>query len=381
MKLNKKISCDAFNNLSPPQEYVELAQDIIRYSGGLPLALVTLGSHLQGRSSVFLHIACTFNGCYADEVTKILNACGFYSESAISTLVQRNLLQRDWPYLVMHDLVRDMGREIVRRESTRDFGKRSRLFNPQEGFKKVEVLVVEQRALKGMKLSTKAFQKMIKLRVLKIDNLHISGDVELLSKELRWLSWKGCPLKCVPSNFPAEKLVVLNMRGSNIQEFGLNLQVCYSILQFHVYCYIAISWFDDCKRLRSTPNFKGSQSLETLWLQNCSSLKEIHPSIGNLDRLICLMKQSLRINLECNEIPDWCSNKVTAPSICLTMPTVHNKEYKFSGMVLWFVYPLCDVILLQHFIVTVAYICLQLFRGLCLLLPISAFSFSVDFAF
>ncbi|KAH0745958.1 hypothetical protein KY285_007615 [Solanum tuberosum] len=201
--------------------------------------------------------------------------------------------------------------------------------------------MVEQRALKGMKLRTKAFQKMIKLRVLKIDNLHISGDVELLSKELRWLSWK------------LEKLVVLNMRGSNIQEFGLNLQR------------LDLS---DCKRLRSTPNFKGSRSLETLWLQNCSSLKEIHPSIGNLDRLICLMKQSLRINLECNEIPDWCSNKVTAPSICLTMPTVHNKEYKFSGMVLWFVYPLCDVILLQHFIVTVAYICLQLFRGLGLLI-------------
>ncbi|KAG5575826.1 hypothetical protein H5410_055960 [Solanum commersonii] len=158
----------------------------------------------------------------------------------------------------------------------------------QMGFKKVEVLVVEQRALKGMKLSTKAFQKMIKLRVLKIDNLHISGDVELLSKELRWLSWKGCPLKCVPSNFPAEKLVVLNMRGSNIQEFGLNLQR------------LDLS---DCKRLRSTPNFKGSRSLETLWLQNCSSLKEIPPSIGNLDRLSCLMKQSLRINLECNEIP------------------------------------------------------------------------------
>ncbi|KAL3360076.1 hypothetical protein AABB24_016530 [Solanum stoloniferum] len=156
----------AFNSLSPSQEYVELAQDIIKYSGGLPLALVTLGSHLQGRSvkewrhefkklraiphcdiqkilqisfdglddntqSVFLDIACAFHGCYVDEVTKTLNACGFYSESAISTLVQRNLLQRNCK-LVMHDLVRYMGREIVRMESPRDCGKRSRLFNPQE---------------------------------------------------------------------------------------------------------------------------------------------------------------------------------------------------------------------------------------------------------
>uniref|UniRef100_M1CI84 ATP binding protein n=3 Tax=Solanum tuberosum TaxID=4113 RepID=M1CI84_SOLTU len=44
------FSCHAFNCFSPPQEYVELAQDIIKYSGGLPLALVTLGSHLLGRS-------------------------------------------------------------------------------------------------------------------------------------------------------------------------------------------------------------------------------------------------------------------------------------------------------------------------------------------
>ncbi|KAL3360073.1 hypothetical protein AABB24_016528, partial [Solanum stoloniferum] len=196
--------CHAFNSLSPSQEYVELAEDIIKYSGGIPLALVTLGSHLQGRSveewryefiklraiphgdiqkilqisfdglddnpkSVFLDIACAFHVCYEDEVTKALNACGFYSESAISTLVERNLLQRDWPYLVMHDLVRDMGREIVRRKSPGDSGKRSRLFNPQEvhdvlqgnkGSENVEVLVLERHALKGVKLSTKAFQKM-----------------------------------------------------------------------------------------------------------------------------------------------------------------------------------------------------------------------------
>ncbi|XP_015170539.1 TMV resistance protein N-like [Solanum tuberosum] len=239
------FSCHAFNSLSPPHEYVELAQNIIKYSGGLPLALVTLGSHLQGRSveewryefeklrtiphfdiqkilqisfdglddntqNVFLDIACAFHGCDEDEVTKTLNACGLYCESAIVTLVKRHLLQRDRRRLVMHDLVQDVGREIVRMESPRDSGKRSRLVNPQEvldvlqgnkGSENVEILVVERHALKGVKLNTKAFQKMINLRVLKIDDLRISGDFELLSKELRWLSWKGCPLKMYTIKF------------------------------------------------------------------------------------------------------------------------------------------------------------------------------------
>ncbi|KAH0640630.1 hypothetical protein KY285_037216 [Solanum tuberosum] len=327
------FSRHAFNSFSPPQEYNELAQDIIKYSGGLPLALVTLGSHLQGRSieewrhefkklraiphcdiqkilqisfdglddntkSVFLDIVCAFRLCYEDEVTKTLNACGFYSESAISTLVQRQLLEREDHYLVMHDLVRDMGREIIRMESPRDCGKRSRLFNSQEvcdvlegnkGSENVEVLVIYTEALKRVKLSTKAFQKMIKLRVLKIDNLHISGDIELLSKELRWLSWEGCPLKCIPSNFPVEKLVFLNMRSSNIQEFDLNFQYCRSLKKLDL---------SHCKHLRSTPNFNGSRSLESLMFQNCSSLKIIHPSIGNLERLI-----NLRLN-DCKNITD-----------------------------------------------------------------------------
>ncbi|XP_033511363.1 disease resistance protein RUN1-like [Nicotiana tomentosiformis] len=313
----------AFDRHFPPEDYVNLARDIIKYSGRLPLALVTLGSHLHGSSveewghefeklraiphcdiqkilkisfdglddetqTVFLDIACAFHGFDEHEVTEILNACGFHAKIAIATLVQKHLLQKSWNILEMHDLVRDMGREVVRMESARDPGKRSRLFIPQEvcdvlqgnkGSKKVEVLKVDRRAFEGLNLSTKAFKKMKNLRVLIMDELHISGDFELLSKELRWLSWKKCPLKCIPSNFPAENLVVLDMRESDIQEFQLNLQCCRSLKK------LDLSY---CKQLRSTPNFTGSMSLENLSLGSCSSLAEIHPSIGNLDRLIKL---------------------------------------------------------------------------------------------
>ncbi|XP_070021513.1 disease resistance protein RUN1-like isoform X2 [Nicotiana sylvestris] len=314
----------AFDSHFPPKDYVNLARNIIKYSGRLPLALVTLGSHLLGSSveewghefeklraiphydiqkilkisfdglddetqTVFLDIACAFHGFDGHEVTEILNACGFRAKSAIATLVQKHLLQRSMYHLVMHDLVRDMGREIVRLESPRDPAKRSRLFIPQEvrdvlqgneGSENVEVLKVDRGTLNGVNLSTKAFEQMKNLRVLIInDELYISGDFGLLSNRLRWLSWKKCPLKCIPSNFPAENLVVIDMRKSDIQEFQLNLQCCTSLKK------LDLSY---CKQLRSTPNFNSSLSLEILSLHGCSSLTEIHPSVGNLSRLIKL---------------------------------------------------------------------------------------------
>ncbi|OIT35606.1 tmv resistance protein n [Nicotiana attenuata] len=311
----------AFDSHFPPEDYVNLARDIIKYSGRLPLALVTLGSHLQGSSieewgyefeklraiphcdiqkilkisfdglddetqTIFLDIACAFYGFREDKVTEILNACGFHARSPIATLLQKHLLQRCWHGLVMHDLVRDMGREIVRMESARHPGKRSRLYIPQEvrdvlqgnelqGSENVEVLKVDPETLKGVNLSTKAFEQLKNLRVLIINELHISGDFGLLSKKLKWLSWQNCPLRYIPSNFPSENLVVLDMRGSNMKEFRLNLQFCRSLKKLS-------------EQLRRTPNFNGSRSLETLLLGGCSSLIEIHPSIGNLDRLIKL---------------------------------------------------------------------------------------------
>nr|XP_016457588.1 PREDICTED: disease resistance protein TAO1-like [Nicotiana tabacum] len=368
----------AFDSHFPPQDYVNLAHDIIDYSGRLPLALVTLGSHLQGSSieewgyeveklraiphsdiqkilkisfdglddetqTVFLDIACTFHGFLEYEVTKILNACGFHAKYTIATLVQKHLLQRSPYYLQMHDLVRDMGREIVRTESARDPGKRSRLFIPQEvcdvlqgnkGSKNVEALRVDPGTLKGVNLSTKAFEKMKNLRVLIINELHISGDFGLLSKNLRWLSWKKCPLKCIPSNFPAENLVVLDMRESDIQEFQLNLQCCRSLKELNL---------SRCKQLRSTPNFNGSLSLETLYLYGCSSLAEIHPSIGNLSRLIKLYMSDCKkltdlpssicqlISVDYLDI-DGCSSIKTLPDNLGDMRSLRHLYASYTGI-------------------------------------------------
>ncbi|XP_060181223.1 putative disease resistance protein At4g11170 isoform X2 [Lycium barbarum] len=195
----------------------------------------------------------------------------------------------------MHHLVRDMGREIVRKESLPEPGKRSRLLNPKEvcdvlrgnkGTKKVEVLMCHTyrvRALEGVPLSTEAFQKMKNLRVLRINGLCVSGDFGLFPKQLKWLSWQDCPLERIPSNFPAANLVFLDMQLSAIREFDLNLQCCPMLKELNL---------SSCQHLRKTPKFNGAQSLETLLLQACISLTEI-------DQSICQLKSLQVLDINC----------------------------------------------------------------------------------
>ncbi|XP_015170535.1 uncharacterized protein [Solanum tuberosum] len=346
---------------------------------GLPLALVTLGSHLRWESiENWRRKFKRLKEIPRDDIqktlkkTKILNACGFHTECEIATLVQKQLLQ---------GVLGGCGSGNVQV---------MRLDEPGE--------------LEGVELSTDAFKKMKKLRVLIINGLRIHGDLWHFPKELKWLSWQRCHLKYIPPNFPAANLVVLNMEGSAIEEFGLNFQCCPRLKELN------LSW---CSALKKTPNFNGATNLETLKLQGFSRLKEIVQSICQLKSLKFLdiarcfsvrtlpidktsdtdikqlptsaemlrnletlenpfnkdffsahalivkrtLQHGLQINLESNEIPGWCSYKVTAPSVCFTMPTVHNKDkYKFFGMVVWLVNchikGLCSY---GHFVVTVSY--------------------------
>ncbi|KAL7257920.1 hypothetical protein ACSBR1_004109 [Camellia fascicularis] len=65
-----------------------------------------------------------------DWVATILDACDFYTMVGIQNLIDRCLLTIDeCKRLVMHHLVQEMGREIVRQESPKEPGERSRLWN------------------------------------------------------------------------------------------------------------------------------------------------------------------------------------------------------------------------------------------------------------
>ena len=67
---------------------------------------------------MFLDIAFFFIGMDRNDVMDILNGCGLFAEIGISVLVERSLVTiDDKNKLGMHDLLRDMGREITRHKS------------------------------------------------------------------------------------------------------------------------------------------------------------------------------------------------------------------------------------------------------------------------
>ena len=164
------FSWHAFRRSYPDEGYFDLSRSVVSYCGGLPLALEVLGSFLFGRSKpewmsaleklkrtpndhiqkklrisydafgsdyevkdIFLDIACFFIGMDRNYVSQILDGCGLHAEIGISLLLQRCFITIEQNKLMMHDLLRDMGREIVREKSPKEPGKWSRLWHHEDG--------------------------------------------------------------------------------------------------------------------------------------------------------------------------------------------------------------------------------------------------------
>ncbi|MCI08862.1 TIR-NBS-LRR RCT1 resistance protein, partial [Trifolium medium] len=96
------LSWHAFKQPSPIEDFATHSTDVIAYSGRLPLALQVLG---------------------------------FFADIGIKVLVERSLVTVDnRNKLRMHDMLRDMGRQIIYDESPFDAERRSRLWRREEVF-------------------------------------------------------------------------------------------------------------------------------------------------------------------------------------------------------------------------------------------------------
>ena len=112
------------------------------------------GLRYATRDRVFLDIGCCFKGYDLKEVKDILCAHhGQCIEYHIGGLVAKTLIKiiHLGPHVVvtLHDLIEDMGKEIVRQESLKEPGKRSRLW-----FYEDTVQVLERKSFPPLKLTS-----------------------------------------------------------------------------------------------------------------------------------------------------------------------------------------------------------------------------------
>ncbi|XP_042964441.1 disease resistance protein RUN1-like [Carya illinoinensis] len=280
---------NAFKNENLNPDFVELTEDLLRYVGGLPLALMVLGSNLYGRDihywgsalekykriphndiheklrisydgleesekNIFLDIACFFTGEEEGYVTKVLDSSGFFPKCGIKVLVDKSLITIESGRLIMHDLLKDMDKEIVRQESPEEPEKRSRLwfhedirhvFEETKGTNKIQGILIEFPKQDLIDLNPETFSAMRRLRIFINRNARFLREPNYLSNELRVFDWHGYPSHFFPQKFHGKKLLVLKMDDCFIKELGEGLKV--PLFLSLNYIYVCVCVYICCK--------------------------------------------------------------------------------------------------------------------------------------
>ncbi|CAJ2640046.1 unnamed protein product [Trifolium pratense] len=347
------FSLTVFGEKHPKIGYEDLSESVIAYCHGNPLALKVLGANLSLRGkeaweselkklqkipkreifsvlklsyddldcfqkAIFLDIACLLRKAYKDFVISLLEACEFFAIIGIEVLLNKALIQlkpiwfagSETDSIEMHDLLQEMGRDIVNQESI-DPGKRSRLWKAEEisdvlkknkGTEAVEVITFDTTEVEDLYLKSDSFRKMTNLRYLKIYNasdgstcnVYFPDGLEWLSDKLRYLCWEGYCLEYLPSTFCAEMLVALDMRNSKLKKLWDGVQNLVNLISIE---------FSFSKDLIEIPDLSRATNLQYIYLHECESLCQLHPSIlslprlGELDLGGCIKLQSLKTNI------------------------------------------------------------------------------------
>ncbi|XP_065619192.1 disease resistance protein RUN1 isoform X2 [Quercus suber] len=386
----------AFKNELIPYEYLELSKGFLNYVAGHPLALIVLGSFLSKRSvvewenefeklkehpkpdvirvlkksydglegpeqEIFKDIACFFNHEKKDYVVQILEILGRYPHIGLSILIEKSLLKiSENNELRMHDLLRDMGRDIVRQESRDEPGKRSRLWHYEDidnvlkndtGTEHVQAIDMKGAKDKSIYHEEKeacwrpqGLAPLVTLQGWVLSALSWQG-LALLVTLWGWvqktLSWQGFTSSKKPKGLlwnpnaflKMHNLKFLRIRSISLQLDTLRLPNNLSYLECNDYplkslhslpaglvalhlprSKIELLWggmkiFENLKSINMdgssdliiSPNFNGVQNLEELVLARCSNLRQLHPSIGKLKKLRLL---DLKGCQELTNLPD-----------------------------------------------------------------------------
>ncbi|KAL4645145.1 hypothetical protein ACB092_02G215200 [Castanea dentata] len=384
------FSRHTFQMNKPGEDYSKVAKQIIHYANGLPLALKAIGSDLRGRSirewedalekykkippqeiqerlkisydglekivkDIFLYVACIFKGFKKDFVTDLLETCNLCPRYGIPKLIDKCLITVDqYGILSMHDLLQQMGREIVQQESDNP-GNRSRIWCYEDAYEvltgnmgtdKIQAMILRSPEPVTMKLQGEPFESIKNLKFLFVENVHIHEEFQYLPNGLRILEWHKFPFSSWPSKYCPQTLLALNMNGSScikietifkqdIQLTNLkhvNLRDCYSIRELPKLCAPALETLNlsFCTKL-VTVHELCAPKLVKLIHYCCYNLVTVHESVGSLDRLQlwnlqdCVRLQNLPNNLRLKSLEDFILRKC---SMLEKFPNILHQEMK-----------------------------------------------------
>ncbi|XP_074380968.1 disease resistance protein Roq1-like isoform X3 [Apium graveolens] len=309
----------AFGKISPLASLRELSVGFVTYAGGLPLALKVLGSSLRGRThdevfwkaklkkvkkipeneimeilqlsynelddetvkSIFLKIAFFFVGKFVYEANVIFRSCDYFPEVGIQILLERCLLTIDTnEVLQMHDLIQDMGRDVSKSIHMFLRGNPWEFLQNQKELDKIEGLVLDLSQSTEKQINSQIFERLPQLKLLEIRNAHgIKGHFKNSFHELKCIYWSYCTWTRLPSSFQPQKLISISMPHSNFKMLWDDAMSFTSLKMINV---------EYSLKLKTTPNFGNSKSIERLFFCGCESLLKVHPSIRELSGLYTL---------------------------------------------------------------------------------------------
>ncbi|CAN1195543.1 Disease resistance protein L6 [Linum perenne] len=291
----------AFKKDSPQSGFEALSNKIISTTGGLPLTLKVIGSLLYQEEEVvwkekleqlrkipeeevmerlkisydglryeaqqiFLDIACFCIGENKEIASYMWSDCDLYPTLNVNILVQRSMLNiGDENEFLMHDQLRDMGREIVRREDIERPWMRSRIWSKEEahelllnnkGTNQIKSIRLANSASDLLEVGSSCFTDMSELRYFAATRTSLIGNFNQVLPNLKWMELRN--------NYNANysSLPTLNVKNLII---------------------LIVDYPGD----EITNNIKEAHKLKVLVLENCSMMSKLpeFPESGNLEIL------------------------------------------------------------------------------------------------
>ncbi|KAL9330279.1 hypothetical protein ACSQ67_005282 [Phaseolus vulgaris] len=193
--------------------------------------------------------------------------------------------------VVMHDLIQEMGQEIVRKECPQHPENRSRLFDAGEicevlrknkGSDAIECILLDTSKVNEVVVHAQSFEKMDNLRMLMVytfyEPVSLESSLVDLPDTLKILYWNEFPQRFWPPNFCPQNLVTLEMPGCDLEQLWEGDQNLPKLKRLNMFGSL---------KLTRIPDLSVSPNIEEIILSDCEKLIQVHSTIF-LRKLSCL---------------------------------------------------------------------------------------------